>query len=151
MANSLSEIERWLQQRDDRWTVRFVPPSPPGGHQSILVEHPAGYGMGFVLDEPVDNGRQGQEAVQRVLDSLTSSPETEICRNAPQLVHPELRLGFRTVVVFHDLENLVCRSLAFLMYEHGQVTEPEAAWMAGFLGRHAPMELQSPLGPAAQA
>lgn len=144
MTISAIEIRLWLHERDERWTVDEVSSVPPG-RPSVLVQHPASHGLQLELADNRE-GNQEQSQQMSVLNSLAQNSEIEICSRAPALAHVDLLLGLRTVINVHHLDNSTCRSLAFLMYEHGQITEPEAAWVAGFLGQDPPMRPQSPLG-----
>jgi hypothetical protein len=76
----------------------------------------------------------------------SSNDEIVIASAAPTLEHADLCLGVRTLSMAFRWHNREVGGVAFLMFEHGHLTESETAWLAGFVGLDAPATDVSPLG-----
>ena len=108
---------------------------------NIEMEHPASHGLIFSVEGSTKDPRGW---LRRAIEG---SEEIAIVSGAPALEHRRLVLGVRNLTQGFHWSSTEVRSLAFLLYEAGALTEVEAAWLAGYCGAGAPMSPQSPLGP----
>jgi hypothetical protein len=134
-----------LGPRLDRWSVEAT--RDRFGQWEVALTHPASSGIRFLTSTSDE-----AEAVAKVAASLATSPtfdrEIAIACAAPDLEHPDLVSGLRTISFSFGWDCRQVRAVAFLMFEHGHLTHDETAWLAGFEGTDAPMEAVSPLGPS---
>jgi len=133
------ELGSWLGHRGDGWTIAAS--TVPDGSWTVVLEHPASWGK--ILQTGAHTESDALQVARRWLDA---DDEIRIVAAAPPLVHAGLCLGVRTFVTAFEWTNREVRGVAFLMYEHGMLDEPETAWLAGYLGEDAPVEAASPLG-----
>lgn len=115
------------RRHDDRWT--------------ITLTHPASHGLVLEL-----RATEPDTAVTEAAATLAANTEIAIIANAPHLEHVELVLGLRGLASSFKWSYQEVCATAFMLYEHGHLTEPETAWLAGYEGRDAPMSPISPLG-----
>lgn len=112
------------------------------GRWQVLLEHPASTGL--VFDTAASDGF---EALSFVLAGLNSNEEIAFVASAPALTHPDAVSGVRGLTQAFTWHNREVASVAFLMFECGCLSEPETAWLAGFIGGGAPGRPRSPVGP----
>jgi len=76
--------------------------------------------------------------------------EIRITSAAPKIVNRRAVEGLRTVIAALGWTSVDVRAVSFLMWELGQLTRDESAWIAGYLGTDAPNRLIFPddQGPA---
>ena len=111
------------------------------GSWVVSLAHSASHGL------VIETGQaEAAEATQRVIEVLTSIEEIETASAAPVLEHPDLILDIRGLAEGFRWDHREVGSLAFLMFEHGHITEVEAAWLAGYIGLGAPRQPVSPVG-----
>ena len=112
------------------------------GRWEVLLSHAASNGLAF------DTGAtDGAEAVSVVLSGLDSIDELGIVAAAPALTHPDAVIGIRSLAHAFKWTNREVGAVAFLMFECGALSEPEAAWISGFIGVAASGRPRSPIGP----
>ncbi len=133
------EIERWLGDLGQGWTISAS--TAADGSWTVQLAHPASSG------KVLETGAASEvEALKIAKRWLKSDDEIRIVAAAPLLAHPDLCSGVRTLTQAFDWHNREVRGVVFLMYEHGHLTESEAAWLAGYMGESAPGQAASPLG-----
>ena len=64
--------------------------------------------------------------------------EIRIASAAPKIVNRQAVEGLRTMIAALRWTSVDVRAVSFLMWELGQLTREEAAWIAGYLGADAP-------------
>jgi len=133
------EVISWLGDRADRWTADAS--IDARGCWVVQLEHPASAGL------TVETGAADEaEAARVAIRILTSNDEIEIAAASPTFDHPDLCLGVRALSSAFRWHNREVRGVSFLMFEYGHLSEPETAWLEGFIGTDAPASHVSPLG-----
>jgi hypothetical protein len=106
----------------------------------ITLAHPASAGV--ITETGATDEAEAVAVSSRV---LAASTEIAIASAAPDLAHADLISGLRTVAKAFEWDSREVRAVAFLMFEHDQLSLDETAWLAGYEGIDAPMRAVSPL------
>jgi hypothetical protein len=128
------EVIREHMAPTTRW--RFVIDRDAG--LVVRAEHPASAGLGFDLTGTDD------DKAMRALAEWAKDREFGLADAAPELEHPEVVLGVRTLALAFGWPAMEVRAVAYLIFESGGLTSMEAGWLAGYAAPDAPMVSQPP-------
>ena len=143
-----AEIIESLGPRLDRWSVEAT--RDQFGQWEVALTHPASSGI-RLLTSTSDAAEAVAKATATLASPASFNHEIDIASAAPELEHPDLIAGLRTIAFAFKWDSREVRSVSFLMFEHRHLTHDETAWLAGYEGVDAPMTARSPLGPSTPA
>jgi hypothetical protein len=106
----------------------------------ITLAHPASAGL--IIETGATDEVEAVAVGSRV---LAASTEIDIASAAPDLAHADHISELRTLAKAFDWDSREVRAVAFLMFDHDQLSLDESVWLAGYEGIDAPMKAVSPL------
>lgn len=126
---------RRLFGTESEWSLRI---EQRDGRLMLVADHPASSGL--VLDIDSSDPHMAEH-----LGWFCRQREVSVADAAPRLVHRDVVMGIQALARAYEWPAREVKSVAFLLFEAGALTEEETSWLAGYLAEDAPMEPVSPL------
>jgi hypothetical protein len=128
------DAARQLFEPSSGWSLRL---ERRGERLTLRAEHQASHGLALDIDTWTSDSAEH-------LEWWSHQREVAVAAAAPQLVHPELVMGLRTLTVAYRWGAAELRGIAFLLFEVQALTLEETSWLSGYVADDAPMQPVTP-------